>query len=159
MEANFRFGYSSFFHSCWPLLDQNNFIWKDSYFLFFLISRKDSYFHMYKFTITFQSCASNIIMGLLYFIRNEKHTRTFSLLISNSVANASYFLNSIHYWWSSKVLYIINEHFKVSWCQWILSDLLPIERDTVSVWGKWGMTRCILFIFFWFIWNKYTLKY
>ena len=143
MEANFRFGYSSFFHSCWPLLDQNNFIWKDSYFLFFFISRKDSYFHMYKFTITFQSCTSNIIMGLLYFIRNDKHTRTFSLLISNSVANASYFLNSIHYWWSSNVLYIINEHFKVSWCQWILSDLLPIERDTVRVWGKSNLSDMI----------------
>lgn len=98
---------------------------------------------MYKFTITFQRCASNIIMGLLYLIRNDKHTRTFSLLISNSVANASYFLISIHYWWSSKFLYIINEHFTVSWCQWILSDLLPIECDTVRVSGKSNLSDMI----------------
>lgn len=140
--SELQIGYSSFFHSCCPLLDQNNFIWKDSYFqFFFLISRKKSYFHKYKFTITVQCCASNIIMGLLYLIRNDKHTRTFSLIISNSVPNASYFLISIHYWWSSKVLYIINDHFTVSWCQWILLDLLPIGCDTIRVWGKSNLSN------------------
>lgn len=131
--------------------------------IFFLISRKKSYFHKYKFTITVQCCASNIIMGLLYLIRNDKHTRTFSLIISNSVPNASYFLISIHYWWSSKVLYIINDHFTVSWCQWILLDLLPIECDTIRVWGKSNLSNMMnegwldvyfLYFFFLFIWNK-----